>query len=98
MSVTIRQIGPSFAGEATPEAWRYSWTFLSPKDDAVAKTIWPQKEFSYPGQMLKAMTLPGADVLATVTLPFAPPAQGRPIGSRFGAIHSNPPNVTPVAS
>ncbi len=87
--------GTSFAGEATPEAWRYSWTFLSPTDDAVAKSIWPQREFSYPGQMLKAMTLPGADVLATVTLPFAPPAQGRPIGSRFGAIHSNPPAVTP---
>ncbi len=45
--------------------------------------------------MLKAMTLPGAEVLATITLPFAPPAQGRPIGSRFGAIHSNPPALTP---
>ncbi len=87
--------GGSFSGEATPDAWRYSWTFLSPKDDAVAKAIWPQKEFSYPGPMLKGMTLPGAEVLATVTLPFAPPAQGRPIGSRFGAIHSNPPAVTP---
>jgi len=37
----------------------------------------------------------GAEVLATITLPFAPPAQGRPIGSRFGAIHSNPPALTP---
>jgi hypothetical protein len=87
--------GTSFAGEATPEAWRYSWTFLSPQDDAVAKVIWPQKEFSYPGAMMKVMTLPGTETLATVTLPFAPPAQGRPIGSRFGAIHSNPPAVTP---
>ncbi len=87
--------GSSFAGEATPEAWRYSWTFLSPKDDAIAKVIWPQKEFSYPGPMLKAMTLPGAEALATITLPFAPPAQGKPIGSRFGAIHSNPPALTP---
>ena len=87
--------GRSYSGESTPDAWRYSWTFLSPKDEAVEKLIWPQKEFSYPGPMLKAMTLPGAEVLATITLPFAPPAQGRPIGSRFGAIHSNPPALTP---
>jgi hypothetical protein len=87
--------GGSFSGEATPEAWRTSWTFLSPKDEAVQKLIWPQKEFSFPGPMLKATTLPGAEVLATITLPFAPPAQGKPIGSRFGAIHSNPPALTP---
>jgi hypothetical protein len=53
------------------------------------------KEFSFPGPMLKAVVLPGAEVLATITLPFAPPAQGKPIGSRFGAIHSNPPALTP---
>jgi hypothetical protein len=87
--------GGSFSGEATPEAWRTSWTYLSPKDDEMQKLIWPQKEFSFPGPMLKAMVLPGAEVLATITLPFAPPAQGRPIGSRFGAIHSNPPALTP---
>ena len=87
--------GGSFSGEQTPEAWRYSWTFLSPEDEAVKKLIWPQKEFSFPGPMLKAMTLPGAEVLATITLPFAPPSQGKPIGSRFGAIHSNPPALTP---
>jgi hypothetical protein len=87
--------GGSFSGEATPEAWRTSWTYLSPKDDAVQKLIWPQKEFSFPGPMLKTMVLPGAEVLATITLPFAPPAQGKPIGSRFGAIHSNPPALTP---
>ncbi len=45
--------------------------------------------------MVKVAALPGAQVLATVTLPFAPPALGRPIGSHFGAIHSNPPNPTP---
>ena len=47
--------GGSFSGEATPEAWRTSWTYLSPKDDAVQKLIWPQKEFSFPGPMLKAI-------------------------------------------
>jgi hypothetical protein len=87
--------GGSFAGEATPEAWRTSWTYLSPLDDDVRNLLRPQKELSFPGPMLKAMTLPGAEVLATVTLPFAPPAQGRPIGSRFGSIHSNPPALTP---
>ncbi len=87
--------GGSFSGEATPEAWRYAWTFLSPGDEAVEKVIWPQKEFSFPGPMLKTMALPGANVLATITLPFAPPSQGKPIGSRFGAIHSNPPALTP---
>ncbi len=87
--------GGSFSGEATPEAWRTSWTFLSPKDDAVLKLLWPQKELSFPGPMLKATAASGAEVLATITLPFAPPAQGRPIGSRFGAIHSNPPALTP---
>ena len=87
--------GGSFSGEATPEAWRTSWTYLSPQDDAVQKLLWPQKELSFPGPMLKAIALPGAEVLATITLPFAPPTQGRPIGSRFGAIHSNPPALTP---
>jgi hypothetical protein len=87
--------GASYSGESTPDAWRSSWTFLTPKDEAVEKLIWPQREFSFPGPMLKTMVLPGAEVLATITLPFAPPAQGRPIGSRFGAIHSNPPDLTP---
>jgi hypothetical protein len=87
--------GGSFAGEATPEAWRYSWTYLSPQDEFVHKLIWPQKELSFPGPMLKATAVAGAQVLATITLPFAPPAQGKPIGSRFGAIHSNPPALTP---
>jgi hypothetical protein len=85
-------------GEHTSEAWRSSWSYLSPADDGVRKVIWPQKELSFPGPMLRAAALPGAQVLATVTLPFAPPSQGRPIGSRFGAIHSNPPSPTPGTS
>ena len=94
LQVTAGGSGGSFSGEATPEAWRTSWTYLSPKDEAVQKLLWPQKELSFPGPMLRATSLPGAEVLATITLPFAPPAQGRPIGSRFGAIHSNPPALT----
>jgi hypothetical protein len=87
--------GKSEAGEVTSEAWRSSWTYLSPQDDALRKLLSPQTELSYAGPMVKVAALPGAQVLATVTLPFVPPAIGRPIGSHFGAIHSNPPNPTP---
>ncbi len=87
--------GRSEAGEVTSEAWRSSWTYLSPQDDALRKLLSPQTELSHAGPMVKVAALPGAQVLATVTLPFAPPALGRPIGSHFGAIHSNPPNPTP---
>jgi hypothetical protein len=95
LQVTAGGAGGTFSGEATPEAWRTSWTYLSPKDEVVQKLLWPQKELSFPGPMLRATSLPGAEVLATITLPFAPPDQGKPIGSRFGAIHSNPPALTP---
>jgi hypothetical protein len=87
--------GRSEAGEVTSEAWRSSWTYLSPQDDSIRKLLSPQTELSYPGPMVKVAAQPGAQVLATVTLPFVPPALGRPIGSHFGAIHSNPPNPTP---
>jgi len=87
--------GKSEAGEVTSEAWRSSWTYLSPQDEALRKLLSPQTELSYAGPMVKVAALPGAEVLATVTLPFVAPALGRPIGSHFGAIHSNPPNPTP---
>jgi hypothetical protein len=87
--------GKSEAGEQTSEAWRSSWTYLSPQDPALKKLLWPQTELSYAGPMTKVTALPGAEILATVTLPFVPPALGRPIGSHFGAIHSNPPNPVP---
>jgi hypothetical protein len=45
--------------------------------------------------MIQAAAIDGSEVLATVTLPFAPPEQGRVIGSRFGAYWSNPPALTP---
>jgi hypothetical protein len=87
--------GKSKAGEQTSEAWRSSWTYLTPQDEALRKLLWPQTELSYAGPMAKVTALPGAQVLATVTLPFVAPAIGRPIGSHFGAIHSNPPNPIP---
>ena len=41
--------------------------------------------------MLHVEAAPDSEVLATVTLPFVDPGAGRVIGSRFAAIHSNPP-------
>ena len=95
LSESVGGAGGSFSGEATPEAWRTSWTYLSPKDEAVQKA-----DVAAEGVQLSRTHAEGdgaarREVLATITLPFAPPAQGRPIGSRFGAIHSNPPALTP---
>jgi hypothetical protein len=82
--------GVRYAGSAGTK-----WTYLSPQDDAVQKLLWPQEALSFAGPMLKAAALPGAEVLATVTLPFVAPEVGQAIGSHFGAIHSNPPALTP---
>jgi hypothetical protein len=45
--------------------------------------------------MFTAEALPGAEVLARLTMPFVDPGLGRNIGSRFAAIHSNPPALKP---
>ncbi len=70
-------------------------TYLTPRDAALAKAIWPQDHLSYGGPMIQARAQSGAQALATVTLPFVDPALGRVIGSHFAAIHSNPPALTP---
>ena len=70
-------------------------TYLSPKDDTLQKLLWPQDAFTFAGPMIKAMTLPGAEVLMAVTLPFVAPELGQAIGSHFASIHSNPPALTP---
>jgi hypothetical protein len=72
-------------------------TYLSPKDDATQKLLRPQDAFTFLGPMIKATSLPGAEVLMTVTLPFVAPELGQAIGSHFAAIHSNPPALTPGA-
>ncbi len=41
--------------------------------------------------MVKAQAQPGADVLATVTLPFVDPEAGTALNSRFAQIWSDPP-------
>jgi hypothetical protein len=50
---------------------------------------------SHSGTMFAAEALPGAEVLARLTMPFVDPGLGRNIGSHFAAIHSNPPALAP---
>ena len=73
-------------------------TYLTPEDGALAQAIWPQDHVSFDGPMLQVEVLPDSDVLARITLPFVEPEGGRVIGSRFAAIHSNPPALQPGAA
>ncbi len=71
-----------------------AWTYLSPQDSGVKQSIWPQDAFSYPGPMIQAETLGGAEALATVTLPFVDPKVGNCLNARFAQIWNNPPALT----
>jgi hypothetical protein len=71
-----------------------AWTYLSPQASDLKQSIWPQDAFSYPGPMIQAEALPGAQVLATVTLPFVDPKVGNCINVRFAQIWNNPPAFT----
>jgi hypothetical protein len=44
---------------------------------------------------VKAQAAPGANVLATVTLPFVDPEAGSALNARFAQIWSNPPDTQP---
>lgn len=66
-------------------------TYLTPRDESLSKAISPQDHVSHGSPMVKAELLPGAELLAVVTLPFVDPGLGKNIGSHFAAIHSNPP-------
>jgi hypothetical protein len=68
-----------------------SMTYLAPETTEVATLIWPQEHASFPGSMVKAESRPGAEVLATVTLPYVAPDEGFAIGAHFAQIWSNPP-------
>jgi hypothetical protein len=70
-------------------------TYLTPKDAQIVKVVWPQDHVNYNGPMIKAEAASGAEVLATVTLPWVAPELGHSIGSHFAAIHSNPPALMP---
>ena len=70
-------------------------TYLTPRDGDLRKAVWPQRELIHRAPMVRAEALPGAEVLATVTLPFADPAGIHAIGSRFAQIISDPPATSP---
>jgi len=68
-------------------------TYLTPVDMQVKASVWPQQNVTFPGKMVKVESLPGAEVLATVTLPFVRPEIGTSINRRFAQIWSNPPSL-----
>jgi hypothetical protein len=70
-------------------------TYLAPKDEELRKVIWPQDQMTHMGPMIQAEAMSGAEVLATVTLPWVAPELGHVIGSHFSSIHSDPPALTP---
>jgi hypothetical protein len=70
-------------------------TYLTPRDKEIYDAIWPQENLTFAGPMVKVQAAPGAEVLATVTLPFVDPEAGDALNSRFAQIHSNPPASEP---
>ena len=75
-----------------------SITYLTPRDETIKRAIWPQDHVSFAGSMIEAEPLGNTQVLAVITLPFVTPEIGRVIGSRFAAIHSNPPALKPESA
>ena len=70
-------------------------TYLTAKDEAMKKLIWPQNEIIFEGQMVQVEALPGTEELATVTLPYVNPETIHVIGSHFAQIISDPPAENP---
>jgi hypothetical protein len=70
-------------------------TYLSPTDKGLIDTIWPQENLGFAGPMIKVRAQAGAEVLATVTLPFVDPDAGTPLNTRFAQIWSDPPASEP---
>jgi hypothetical protein len=74
------------------------WSYLTPQDGQLKKVIWPQDALSYPGPMINAETTGGAQVLATITLPFDDPSQENCINGRYAQAGRFPPALTPGTS
>jgi hypothetical protein len=70
-------------------------TYLTAKTEGMRKVIWPQNEMIFPGPMMQVEALAGAEVLATVTLPYVNPETIHVIGSHFAQIISDPPAQEP---
>ena len=64
---------------------------LSVSDLAVTASGVDRRSSANAGRLVRVSAFPEVAVLATATLPFVDPEEGTVIGSRFAAIHSNPP-------
>jgi hypothetical protein len=73
----------------------HSIFYLTPENAAVKQAVWPQDHVSHRGTQVQVEVQPDSEVMARITLPFVDPGLGRNIGSRFAAIHSNPPALKP---
>lgn len=51
-------------------------SYLTPTDPELLKVAWPQENITYPGPVMQAQALPGAEVLGRATMPMVP-ARGR---------------------
>jgi hypothetical protein len=70
-------------------------SYLTPTDAELLKVAWPQENITYPGPLVQAQALPGAEVLARATMPIVPAREGYTIGTHFAQIWSNPPTPVP---
>lgn len=69
--------------------------YITPEAPQLRRAIWPQDHLSHSGTTVLGEPLAQAEVLGKLTLPFVDPHLGTNIGSRFAAIHSNPPALSP---
>lgn len=72
-------------------------TYMTPHDAQVRQAVFPQDHLSFAGGMVMTEPHEETTVLAQISLPFIEPEIGRVIGSRFAAIHSNPPAQHPTS-
>jgi hypothetical protein len=68
---------------------------LTPTDSELLKVVWPQENITYPGPLVQAEALQGAEVLGKATMPLVEAKRGYTIGTRFAQIWSNPPSPMP---
>jgi len=95
---TFERIGPpleELLGVRSLKSVGSVTTYLTASDAELRKITWPQENITFPGPLVQAEALAGAEVLATATMPFVDPGEGYTIGARFAQIWSNPPASKP---
>ena len=78
-------LGVSYRGEG-----ERALSFITPTDAGLCETAAPQEHLIHQGGQVQ-ITAAGAEVLATVTLPYYPVAGGTVLRPSFASIHSTPP-------